>query len=322
MQFSSGMLLLLVTLVCFSWKWFIAAEIFTTGTHFREITTESSRSSTSARKDEDFTLQEEMLRCSRDNECKILGSRTGTEKLSAIGKGGNLSEYDEVFEKKETGFKSCNELKKWGINSSMKVDLSLKNGSSFLGYCNMISDNGGWLVFQRRVDATDFYRNWTDYVNGFGDVDGSFWIGLKYLHWMTQSADNMILRVEVRNINGISGFAKYSDFKIGSEDEKYKITFGAYEGNIGDSLRRSYGAAFSTPDRDNDAWSDRQCCVEYRGPWWSNACFNANLNNDHQDKVPYVSTPEAEGASRMSWLSMDGKFGTIRFSEMMIRPYP
>eukprot|EP00795_Rhopilema_esculentum_P015542 gene15542-6805_t len=136
-----------------------------------------------------------MLRCSRDNECKILGSRKGTEKLSAVGKGGNLSEYDEVFEKKETG-------------------------------------------------------------------------------------------------------------------------------NIGDSLRRSYGAAFSTPDRDNDAWSDRQCCVEYRGPWWSNACFNANLNSDHQDKVPYVSTPDVEGASRMSWKSMDDKFGTIRFSEMMIRPYP
>ena len=204
----------------------------------------------------------------------------------------------------------------------MKVDLSLKNGYSFLGYCNMISDNGGWLVFQRRVDATDFYRNWTDYVNGFGDVDGSFWIGLKYLHWMTESVDNMILRVEVKNINGISGFAKYSNFKIGSEDEKYKTTFGAYEGNIGDSLRRSYGAAFSTPDQDNDNWSDGHCAERYRGPWWSNECFNANLNNDHRDKVPYVSTPEAEGASRMSWLSMDGKFGTIKYSEMMIRPYP
>eukprot|EP00795_Rhopilema_esculentum_P015543 gene15543-6807_t len=177
MRFSSGMLLLLVTFVCFSWKWFIAAEIFTTGTHFREITTESSRSSTSASKDEDFTLQEEMLRCSRDNECKILGSRTGTEKLSAIGKGGNLSEYDEIFEKKEA-------------------------------------------------------------------------------------------------------------------------------------------------DRDNDARSDFHCTETFRGPWWSTNCFTANLNNDHQDKVPYVSTPRAEGASRMSWRSMDDKFGTIRFSEMMIRPYP
>ena len=104
MQFPSGMLLLLITLVCVCWKWFVAAEIITTGTHFRDITTESSRSSTLASKDENFSLQEEMLQCSRENECKKLGSRTGTEKLSAIGKGGNLSEYDEIFEKKETGW--------------------------------------------------------------------------------------------------------------------------------------------------------------------------------------------------------------------------
>ena len=33
------------------------------------------------------------------------------------------------------------------------------------------------MVFQRRMDGTvDFYRNWADYVKGFGDLNGEFWM--------------------------------------------------------------------------------------------------------------------------------------------------
>ena len=51
----------------------------------------------------------------------------------------------------------------------------------------MDTDDGGWTVFQRRMDGSvDFYLNWIDYENGFGDLNGKFWLGLSKIHRLTQ----------------------------------------------------------------------------------------------------------------------------------------
>ncbi|UYV65822.1 hypothetical protein LAZ67_3005564 [Cordylochernes scorpioides] len=54
-------------------------------------------------------------------------------------------------------------------------------GESHKVYCDMETDGGGWTVFQRRGQFNNpqdyFYRNWTDYRRGFGNLEKEFWLG-------------------------------------------------------------------------------------------------------------------------------------------------
>lgn len=55
--------------------------------------------------------------------------------------------------------------------------------SSFYAYCDMEHENGNWIVIQNRFDGSiDFYKGWAEYVHGFGNVAGEFWLGLEQIH--------------------------------------------------------------------------------------------------------------------------------------------
>ena len=232
----------------------------------------------------------------------------------------NLIQSNRIYFNLLQGFKDCRELYKWEINEDTIVDISWQNGSSFEAYCDMTTDGGGWLVFQKRTDNTSFNRNWTEYKNGFGKKDSSFWLGLEALHWLTNRTANVVLRIDLTDNSGSVGYAKYRKFVIGSEAEKYKISFDLhYEGNIGDALARSRDMPFTTPDRDNDMHRYKNCAIQYHGGWWHSNCFNANLNNAHPLSGLKVSTPEAEGAAMMSWYTWKSEWGTIRNSKMMLK---
>ena len=55
-------------------------------------------------------------------------------------------------------------------------------------YCNMTTDDGGWIVIQRnRINSQlSFDKNWREYVEGFGDLNKDFWAGLELMHTLTQ----------------------------------------------------------------------------------------------------------------------------------------
>ena len=181
--------------------------------------------------------------------------------------------------------------------------------------CDMKTDGGGWIVFQRRVDASvDFYRNWDEYKSGFGDLTGNFWLGLEKIHKLAGPGKGAILRVDVRHISNPDqlGYAEYSKFEISDEGTGYKLTVSGYKGNASDSLSQQNGKKFSTKDKDEDSWSGN-CAVSNKGAWWYSACHTSNLNG------LFPTTTSWKDPKYISWLYYHNHYGGIIFSEMKIR---
>ena len=102
--------------------------------------------------------------------------------------------------------------------------------------CDMTTNGGGWTVFQRRLNGSvDFYRDWSSYKNGFGDLKGEFWLGNDNLHRLT-AAGNVSLRVDLEDFEGNITYAEYATFKVADQTDKYRIVIGGYSGTAGDGL--------------------------------------------------------------------------------------
>ncbi|KAM8952536.1 tenascin-X [Pelodytes ibericus] len=176
-------------------------------------------------------------------------------------------------------------------------------------YCDMETDGGGWIVFQRRMDgSTDFYRAWNEYKRGFGNLTSEFWLGLIALHQISSSAP-FELRVDLRAGNE-SAYAFYEEFLVEAEDRHFRIRLGNYRGDAGDSLSYHNNMIFSTRDRD----AQRRilpCAVSYHGAWWYRNCHYANLNGQ------YSNDKDHQG---VNWFTWKGFEFSIPFTEMKMRP--
>ena len=195
------------------------------------------------------------------------------------------------------------------LSGVYKMSSSLTNfGNAVDVYCDMATDGGGWIVMQRNNISTSmsFNRNWVEYEEGFGDLDAEFWYGLKIINYLTDNGQ-WEMRVDFLWEDGGWSYLHYNQFSVGRASEEYPLTVGGFTGAGSDMFNfgRSYslnGMKFSTPDNNNDMYSNGNCSST--SGWWFNSCSHIDINR----QPPYH-------------YYIYSRFNTpVVFTEMKIRP--
>ncbi|XP_008287024.1 angiopoietin-related protein 2-like [Stegastes partitus] len=215
-------------------------------------------------------------------------------------------------------FKDCLEALDNGYTTSGMYLLKPENGNQLMQvWCDQRQDPGGWTVIQRRQDGSvNFFRNWETYKQGFGNIDGEYWLGLENIYWLTKQGTYKLL-VTLEDWTGRKTFAEYTSFRVESEADFYRLRVGRYHGNAGDSLTWHNGKQFTTLDRDHDVYTGN--CAHYqKGGWWYNACAHSNLNGVWYRGGHYRSRYQ----DGVYWAEFRGGAYSLKKVTMMIRPNP
>ncbi|XP_065889739.1 ficolin-2-like [Dysidea avara] len=147
-------------------------------------------------------------------------------------------------------------------------------------YCDTGNGGGGgWLVVQRRQDkSVDFNRTWVEYEDGFSNLRGEFWYGLRALHCLTGQG-GWEMRMDHTLDDSTKVFLHYKQFKVASASEKYKLNVGGFQGITFDPMVLHNGMNFTTKDSDNDIWPNGNCAINQYGAsnpaggWWYSDCY-------------------------------------------------
>ncbi|NP_001079137.1 ficolin-2 precursor [Xenopus laevis] len=209
---------------------------------------------------------------------------------------------------------NCKEWLDQGASISGWYTIYTPNGLPLSVLCDMETDGGGWIVFQRRMDGSvDFFRDWNSYKKGFGRQDSEFWLGNDNLHLLTATG-NFQLRVDLTDFDKNHTSASYSNFRIAGESRNYTLSLGTFTGgDAGDSLSGHKNKGFSTKDRDNDS-SPNSCAERYKGAWWYTSCHVSHLNG------LYLGGKHSSSANGVNWRSGRGFNYSYKVSEMKFRP--
>ncbi|NXH22746.1 ANGL3 protein, partial [Bucco capensis] len=190
------------------------------------------------------------------------------------------------------------------------------NGSeAFDVYCEMKLGTS-WTVIQKRVDGSlDFNQTWDAYMNGFGDLNEEFWLGLNKTYSITKQG-NYILRIELQDWKDNKRYIHYA-FSLGGPETNYTLQLSRISGSIPNALPEQTELHFSTADHDVDIIKDFNCPENYLGGWWHSECEETNLNGK------YV-TPRSRGRldrrKGLYWKPKKGRYYLLKSTKIMIHP--
>ena len=208
----------------------------------------------------------------------------------------------------------CSDIDKARTRASGVYQIYIPNNSigPRLAYCDLSNPGQNWLVLQRRKDGSEnFERTWREYANGFGNLNGEFWIGNEALYVLTNSF-RYRLRFDLEDFQGQRRYAEYSYFRVASSADNYRLSVSGYSGNAGDSFSVQNSLQFSTKDADHDTWSTGSCAQTFRGAWWYHSCHWSNLNG------LYLRGEHSSYADGIEWNTFRGLNYSLKFTEMKI----
>ena len=178
--------------------------------------------------------------------------------------------------------RDCLEYKQNGIkiNGVYKVHQDILK--TIHVYCDQTTDGGGWTVFQRRADGSvNFFQDWENYKNGFGQLQNEFWLENENIFTMVLQGlcpRGNELRIEMINNKNVKRYAKYNHFNIGNAATKYMLHVSGFTGTVSpDGLHFHNSKRFSAYDNNNDK-PGYNTAIKYFGTWWFREDYHVHLN--------------------------------------------
>ncbi|OCT97593.1 angiopoietin-related protein 4 [Xenopus laevis] len=210
----------------------------------------------------------------------------------------------------------CHQIFLEGKKSSGIFSIQPSGAQSFEVYCEMTTD-AGWTVIQRRTDGSvDFDQFWEAYTDGFGNLNGEFWLGLEKMHQITQQGE-YILHIDLQDWeNNVQHME--AKFKLAGSNEAYALQLlGPVTGEVENALGDFQQVSFSTRDRDHDKKPDFNCAKHLSGGWWFSSCGHSNLNGKYFLSVPRARHERKQG---IFWKTWKGRYYPLKSTSIKIRP--
>uniref|UniRef100_A0A1A8H7Z5 Angiopoietin-like 4 n=1 Tax=Nothobranchius korthausae TaxID=1143690 RepID=A0A1A8H7Z5_9TELE len=222
---------------------------------------------------------------------------------------------------RESGLaQDCHGLFMRGQKVSGVYTIQPEGSQPFSVLCQMTQE-GGWTIIQKRLDGSqNFNQLWESYKNGFGSLNGEFWLGLDNIHSLSKQGQ-YILQVELSDEAGQQREARYK-FQLDGEEKMFALHLeqespsGVQEDIV---IAGASGLPFSTADRDNDLAADINCAQTLSGGWWFSSCGESNLNGKFPRR-PGQLRKHQSGRQSMFWTTRAGQSSSLRTTLLKIAP--